>query len=84
MGRGPFLGQPAKYTVLLVEEASSLGRYSRQFLSGATLVPLRHHSPATGRSIGLPPMTESMVSRTIKGTPNARAVLMATAIPAPR
>lgn len=48
MGEGPYFGLPGRFTVLLLEKESSLGRYNRRFLSSATDSPRRHYFPGQG------------------------------------
>ena len=48
MGEGPFLGQPAKFTVLLFEKKSSAGHYVRTFLEMEPSGAQRHNFLATG------------------------------------
>jgi hypothetical protein len=42
-GEGPYLGQPAKFTVLLVQKTSVLGQYSRTFLERDCAGGVRHN-----------------------------------------
>ena len=41
-GEGPYLGQPEKFTLLLTEKASTLGRYYERFLGLRQEMPKRH------------------------------------------
>ena len=51
MGEGPYLGMADKYTILLFEKESSLGRYRNRFMPGAggtSGQPIRHLFPQPG------------------------------------
>ncbi len=43
LGRGPYLGMPAKFTVLLLERESSMCRYFARYASSDARHALRHH-----------------------------------------
>jgi hypothetical protein len=48
MGRGPYLGQPEKYTVLLFQRSSSWSRYAREVLGQDGKVPHRYNFTQRG------------------------------------
>lgn len=48
MGQGPYLGQPAKFSVLLVQKASTFGTYWRTYVGGEADSPRRWNFVATG------------------------------------
>jgi hypothetical protein len=48
MGEGPYLGQPGKYAVLLLEKRSGLGRYGRRYGGTDADAPLRLGFPRSG------------------------------------
>lgn len=48
MGTGRFLGMPAKFTVLLFDKKSALGRYSNVYLGQALETQSCRHFPAVG------------------------------------
>jgi hypothetical protein len=48
LGRGPYLGQPDKFSVLLFERESTYGRFSAHFLGQTLRVPIRHNFHTTG------------------------------------
>lgn len=47
-GEGPFLGQKGKFCVLIVEEASAVGRYASRFGTASTGGAVRHNFELTG------------------------------------
>lgn len=48
MGQGPYLGQQEKFTLLLTENASTMGRYTATYLGFRLEVPKRHNFVQTG------------------------------------
>ena len=48
MGEGPYLGMQSKFTVLLFEKESSVGRYRSRFMNQTDSTPIRHLWPQTG------------------------------------
>jgi hypothetical protein len=48
MGEGPYLGMPSKFTVLIFDKKSSLGRYSTVYFGREVNVPQRHYFQKTG------------------------------------
>ena len=47
-GLGPYLGQPDKFCVLLLEQESSLGRYARKYAGLTAEGPIRHNFGVRG------------------------------------
>jgi hypothetical protein len=47
-GEGPYLGQPAKYTLLLVQKASVFGHYFQTFAGREGKTAMRHNFARTG------------------------------------
>ena len=48
MGEGPFLGMPSKFTVVIFDRKSHLGRYSSVFFNTTLTSSYRWHLPETG------------------------------------
>jgi len=48
MGEGPYLGMTEKFTVLLFEKESSVGRYRNRYVGQSGSEPTRHLWPQTG------------------------------------
>ena len=46
--RGPYLGQPEKFSVLLIERESTYGRFTNHFLGTSLRTPVRHNFHETG------------------------------------
>jgi hypothetical protein len=53
LGEGPFLGQPMKLTVLLVDRQSSLGRYTQRYLKRSVDTSLRERLPGGSMFLGV-------------------------------
>ena len=47
-GEGPYLGQPAKYTLLLFQKASAFGHYFRTFARREGTMAMRHNFASVG------------------------------------
>ncbi|MDP6962639.1 MAG: helix-loop-helix domain-containing protein [Planctomycetota bacterium] len=48
MGEGPYLGMKSKFTLLLFDKESSIGRYRTAFMNQSGIIPIRHMFPADG------------------------------------